>query len=341
MPRVARSLKSLSLGIGPYYTTGLGQFFVGDSLELLRRSTKRLKGKVDLLLTSPPFPLNKKKKYGNLRGDDYRRWFADLAPLFAELLSERGSIVIEIGNAWMPGRPVQSLLSLESLIGFVSHADAGLRLCQQFVCYNPCRLPSPAQWVTIERSRVVDSFTHVWWMSKSDYPDADNRRVLRPYSQSMKKLLTSKRFNAGTRPSEHRVSKNGFLRSHGGSIMPNVLELEPTHNGDPVRLPDSILRFANTSSRDPYYTRCRDAGLKPHPARMPLGLASFFIEFLTEPGDLVLDPFGGSNTTGYAAEQLGRRWIAIEQDRDYAKQSRLRFDKVKGPVRRVNKGKIR
>src|SRR5690606_29409967 len=119
---------------------------------------KQLKGKVQLILTSPPFPLNNKKSYGNLSGDEYLTWFTSLAPLFASLLTEDGSIVVELGNAWVPGRPVQSLLHLESLLAFVKHEEAGLRLCQQFICYNPARLPSPAQWVTIKRERVTDSF---------------------------------------------------------------------------------------------------------------------------------------------------------------------------------------
>jgi len=54
-------------------------------------------------------------------------------------------------------------------------------------------------------------------------------------------------------------------------------------------------------------------------------LPRFFIEFLTEPGDLVLDPFAGSNTTGAVAEELRRKWIAIEKNREYAEDSELRF----------------
>jgi DNA modification methylase len=66
--------------------------------------------------------------------------------------------------------------------------------------------------------------------------------------------------------------------------------------------------------------------LETHPARMQMGLASFFIEFLTKPGDLVLDPFGGSNTSGYAAEMLGRRWLSVEANEEYALGSRGRFE---------------
>src|SRR5438874_7775307 len=142
----------------PAQTTALGRYYVGEALQLLDGPLgRRLKGRVQLLLTSPPFPLNRKKSYGNLTGAEYRKWFLSLAPRFAELLRPDGSIVIELGNAWMPGRPVQSLLHLQSLMGFVNHPKAKLRLCQEFICYNPSRLPSPAAWVTTRRDRLTDA----------------------------------------------------------------------------------------------------------------------------------------------------------------------------------------
>lgn len=314
------------------HKTKLGRYYIGDSSSLLRNSLgKELDGKVQLLFTSPPYPLNEKKSYGNLKAEEYKRWFVELAETFAGLLTPSGSIVIEIGNAWEAGRPVQSLLSLESLIGFVRNPKTDLRLIQKVICYNPSRLPSPAQWVTVNRIRLTDSFTNVWWMSKTDYPKADNRRVLRPYSDAMKRLLKRKSYNAGPRPSEHRISEQSFMRDHGGSIAHNVIELEPMEAGREVRLPEvfqlpeNALALSNNNSNDHYHRTCRERGIKPHPARMPAGLAAFFIEFLTDPGDLVLDPFAGSNTTGFAAELTGRKWASIEAEKKYAEQSEVRL----------------
>ena len=159
-----------------FYSTEFGEYYIGKCEEILPRLG--LEGKVQLILTSPPFPLNNKKKYGNLNGDEYLAWFSSLAELFSKVLKPNGSIVIEMGNSWEKDRPVQSLLHLNSLMSFVNNEKAGLRLCQEFICYNPARLPSPAQWVTINRIRAIDSFTHIWWMSNSDYPKADNRRIL-------------------------------------------------------------------------------------------------------------------------------------------------------------------
>lgn len=308
------------------HTTELGVYHNGYSDKLLRTELgEELRGRVQLILTSPPFPLNNKKSYNNLQGEKYKIWFAGLAKIFADLLTEDGSIVIEMGNAWMPGRPVQSLLHLESLIEFVKNSDAGLRLCQQFICYNPSRLPSPAQWVTVNRIRTTDSFTHVWWMSKTDFPKADNRKVLRPYSKDMQSLLRRQKYNKGKRPSGHNISNDGFLTDHGGSISQNFFELEQMENERDVRLPNAF-SMSNTGSNDFFLRKCRERGITPHPARMPAGLAAFFIQFLTDPNDLVLDPFAGSNTTGYTAERLGRRWVSVEAKQEYVQQSLIRFE---------------
>ncbi|AQG79934.1 DNA-methyltransferase [Spirosoma montaniterrae] len=308
-----------------YFSTDLGQLIIGKTEEVLSNNIDVLKGKFDLIITSPPFPLNAKKKYGNLTGDKYKDWFTSLAPLFSDLLSPTGSLVIEIGNSWEPDRPVQSLLHLESLLGFVKNSDADLRLIQEFICYNPSRLPSPAQWVTVNRIRTVDSYTHVWWMAKSDYPKADNSKVLRPYSKSMLQLLKKQKYNAGKRPSEHNISANGFFKNHGGSIAHNLFEVEQIEHNREVRLPHNVLSFSNTSSNDVFSQKCREEGIVPHPARMSGGLISFFVDFLTNKGDLILDPFAGSNTTGYIAEMMNRRWFSIEISEDYAYQSTLRF----------------
>ena len=309
------------------YTTKYGKLLVGDSIGLSKSYLGRYYGgKFNLIITSPPFPLNSKKRYGNLQGEDYYNWFVKLAPIFSKLLTDDGSLVIEIGNAWEIGRPVQSLLHLKCLLGLVESPNSDLRLIQEFICYNPSRLPSPAQWVTVNRLRTVDSYTHIWWIGKNDLPKADNSKVLRPYSRSMEKLIETKKYNAGKRPSEHSISSSAFVKDNGGSIAHNLFELEPIDAKRDARLPHNVLSFSNTSSNDHYLKRCRKENITPHPARMQRGLVNFFTEFLTDENDLILDPFAGSNTTGYCAEKLRRHWISIEANEDYAYDSIIRFE---------------
>jgi DNA modification methylase len=291
------------------YRTERGMMIQGTAEAFLTSPLfEKYRRKVQLIFTSPPFPLNRKKKYGNQQGEGYVKWLSSFASLFRDCLKPDGSIVLEMGNAWEPGQPVMSTLALRALLAFL---DAGkFHLCQQFVCYNPARLPTPAQWVNVERIRVKDAFTHVWWMSATERPKANNRRVLHEYSSSMKKLLASKKYNAGARPSEHHIGEKSFLKNNEGAIPPNVLT------------------YANTTASDDYLKYCREHGLQLHPARMPAKLPEFFINLLTSPRNLVLDPFAGSNTTGAAAERLKRRWISIETNPVYVQGSRGRFSKT-------------
>lgn len=295
----------LDLPLQEAYHTELGVAYKGKAEQFLQsKEGRKARGKVQLIFTSPPFPLNRKKNYGNAQGAEYVRWLSEFAPNFVELLRPNGSLVIEMGNAWEPGKPVMSTLALEALLAF--RKGGNLNLCQQFVCYNPARLPSPAAWVTVERIRLKDAYTHVWWMSPVERPPAFNGRngVVSPYSLSMEALLKRRTYNSGKRPSQHDIGAKSFLKRHRGAIRPNVLT------------------FTNTTASDPYLAYCRDNGFQKHPARMPIGLADFFIRFLTNKGQLVCDPFAGSNTTGAAAERLGRRWISIEPYQPYVDGSK-------------------
>lgn len=182
----------------------------------------------------------------------------------------------------------------------------GFDLAQEFFWFNPSKLPSPAEWVNVRRIRVKDAVNCVWWLSKTPNPKADNRRVLTEYSDSMQGLLRNG-YVAKMRPSGWDISEK-FSRDNGGAIPPNLLTI------------------ANTDSNGQYLKRCREAGLAPHPARFPPDLPRFFIRFLTEPGDIVLDFLAGSNVTGKVAEEEGRRWMAFELIEDYLRASLFRWE---------------
>ncbi|TIU90022.1 MAG: site-specific DNA-methyltransferase [Mesorhizobium sp.] len=316
------------------YETNLGAAYCGDSKKILENpSFGTHKGTVQLAFTSPPFPLNTKKKYGNLQGEDYITWFADYAPLLRDMVTDDGSIVIEIGNAWVPGEPVMSTHVLEAFLRFLKKGD--LHLCQEFIWYNPARLPSPIEWVNRERARVKDAFTRIWWMSPVTRPKADNRKVLREYSPSMRRLIETGKYNAGARPSEHHIGAESFKTDNDGAIPPNVGGVDALPSLDGLITPKGFAKFleentnllkaANTLSSDSYREFCLQKGAPIHPARMPSTLVEFFIKFLTDENDTVLDPFAGSNTTGAVAQSLGRRWISVEADWTYAAHSIGRF----------------
>jgi len=287
----------------PYYETKLGTAYCGDSLELMRQLPDN---SVNLILTSPPFALTRQKEYGNKQEEEYIDWFMQFSKEFYRLLTDDGSLVIDLGGAYLPGHPVRSIYQYELLVRLCK--EQKFFLAQEFFHYNPARLPTPAEWVTIRRIRVKDSVNVVWWLSKTENPKSDNKKVLKPYSDSMKALLKNG-YKAQKRPSGHDISEK-FGNDNGGAIPPNLLEL------------------ANTESNSRYIKRCKDLGIKPHPARFPKDFADFFIKFTSSEGDLVLDPFAGSNTTGYAAETLERRWIAMELNELYLAGSKVRFEEA-------------
>lgn len=314
------------------YQTDLGEAWAGDSKQFLRHLPDE---SVDLIFTSPPYALQKPKPYGNHRDGTYLRWFRPFAAEIFRVLKGSGSFVLNIGGGWQSGFPTRSLYIYKLLLD-LCEPDSRRKdpphfsLAQEFFWFNPAKMPNPAQWVTIDRVRVKDAVEYVWWLSKTPSPKADNRRVLSPYSRSMQRLLSTQRYNKGRRPSGWQVSDDWAV-NHGGSIPPNVLpvDLVDSPHTSPIRGMDEHLNMfveANTSSNDSYRKRCRENGIAAHPAMFPKALPEFFIRFLTEPKDLVVDPFAGSNTTGKTADELGRRWISIEQNRFYLESSRYRWD---------------
>jgi DNA modification methylase len=166
------------------YRNRLGRMACGDSLEVLRRTKAK---SVDLIMTSPPFGLIKKKEYGNEQGSAYLAWFEAFAVEFARVLKPNGSLVIDIGGAWNKGAPTRSLYHFELLLMLCNKFH--FHLAQEFYWWNPAKLPTPAEWVTIRRVRVKDAINTVWWLSPTAWPKASNRRVLQPYSPSMLHLL--------------------------------------------------------------------------------------------------------------------------------------------------------
>jgi len=285
----------------PFYYTGFGAAYQEDALKIMKKIPD---SSINLIMTSPPYALVFKKEYGNVDAEHYVEWFTKFSNEFHRILTDDGSLVIDIGGAWNKGTPTRSIYQFELLV----HLTKKFHLAQEFYWHNPAKLPAPAEWVTVRRIRVKDSIETVWWLSKSPYPKANNRNVLRPYSDDMQRLMVNG-YRAKKRPSGHNIT-NKFNIDNGGAIPPNLLTI------------------GNTDSGSPYMKLCEEHSIKPHPARYPKELPEFFIKFLTAQNDIVLDPFCGSNVTGMAAEKLKRRWIAIDTVKEYLEGSKFRFEQV-------------
>lgn len=277
-----------------------GRIFHGDSYHLI--SNLRASS-VDLFVTSPPFGLVREKEYGNVQADNYIDWFRPFATELHRTLKNTGSLVIDIGGTWNKGLPTRHLYHFKLLIMLCE--EFGFHLAQDFYWWNPAKLPTPAEWVTVRRIRVKDAINKVWWLSKTPWPKASNKRILQPYSDHMKDLLKNG-YQPKMRPSGHDISEK-FGTDNGAAIPPNLIAV------------------ANTESNSSYLRYCRANDIKPHPARFPVELPEFFVRMLTDENDLVIDPFAGSCVTGEICERLKRRWICAELRRDYVQGAVGRF----------------
>lgn len=300
VPHTSTQPVALLSGVLPAYTTRRGAVYQGDALDLLRAMPDE---SVNLVITSPPYALEFKKEYGNEPQASYVEWFLPFAREVRRVVRSDGSFVVNIGGAWQKGHPVRSLYHFRLLLELVE--NAGFFLAQEIYWHNPAKMPTPAEWVNVQRIRVKDSVEPCWWLSRTERPKASNLGVLVPYSNDMIRLI-DRGFRAKKRPSGH-LAKAGWQKDLGGAI------------------PGNVLTMGNNDSNGRYIAMLTKLGLKVHPARFPVQLPEWFIRFLTDPGDVVLDIFGGSMTTGWAAERLDRAWLGFEMSDEYVKASRLRF----------------
>lgn len=317
--------KDVVLQASPAYVTTLGAAYHGDALSLLPQLPDN---SISLVITSPPFALQREKEYGNHNQDDYIDWLEAFAKLIHQKLRTDGSFVLDLGGAYKKGVPVRSLYNFRVLIRLCD--EIGFSLAEDFYWFNSSKLPSPIEWVNKRKLRAKDSVNTIWWLGKTEWPKADITKVLSEYSSRMKQLLKNPEgfYTPKKRPSGHDIGK-GFGKDNGGAI------------------PSNLLQIPNTESNGIYLSGCKAVGVKQHPARFPAKLPEFFIRFLTEPNDIVLDIFAGSNTTGYVAEIEGRRWLAFEKQLDYLAASSFRFlsknkskEELASIYSRINNGEI-
>lgn len=272
------------------YKTSFGECICGDSKKLISELEN---GSVDLFITSPPYPLINPKEYGNESQDRYNDWLLEFVKLMIPKLKPTGSIVIDFGTSYLKNKPSYNIYSFELLVRMVK--ELNLNLCQPFYWYNPSRLPYPSMYVCRRKIRAKDNVNNLWWLSPNENPKADTTKVLKPYSKAMKKFFRKK-----------KPKDTSFQKNKGA-------------------LPSNLLEMANADNKSRYLQACRSLGIKYHPARFPTTLPEFFVKFLTDENDFVVDIFGGSNTTGYVCETLKRKWKVFEISQEYVATSTFRF----------------
>ena len=213
----------LSISSKSLYRTQRGRAYVGDSLQLLAELPD---SSIDLVLTSPPFALQRQKTYGNVEETDYVKWIRPFGEEVFRVLKDGGSFVLDLGGAYRSGVPSRSLYNFRVLLALCDEVGFS---AEDFYWFNPAKLPSPIEWVNKRKIRAKDSVNTVWWFSKTSFPKADVRKVLAPYSGRMKKLISDPEgfYKPKMRPSGHDIGAS-FSKDNGGAIPSNLLSIPNT-----------------------------------------------------------------------------------------------------------------
>ena len=265
---------------------------------------------IHLCVTSPPYPLKKARQYGNVAENEWVSFLcASLEPIIKNMVAG-GSIVLNVTNDIFESKSPARSLYLERLI-LALHDNLGLHLMDRIPWVNDSKPPAPTHWACIKRVQLAVSWEPVLWFTNDpSQVRSDNRRVLLPHTDKHQKLISGggEQRVANYGNGAYRVNVGSFSNQTEGKIPKNRLLL-----GHSCKDTRSIRREA------------KQMGLPPHPAMFPTSLPEFFIRFLTEENELVVDPFAGAFKTCIAAERLGRRWIGTERVLEYIEQSKVLF----------------
>ena len=266
---------------------------------------------IHALITSPPYPIRGKgRAYGIIDESRYIDFICGaLEPIIARL-APGGSLALNVGqDCYVQGLPTRSLYRERLVIALADRF--GLHKCDDLIWHNPSKAPAPVQWASKSRVQLQHGYEPILWMTNDPKRlFSNNQRVLQPHSEKHLALIA--------RGGEHqpRSNSDGAYQVRKGSYA------NPTAG----KIPRNVLRFSHTcADQKAYKAAARKLGLPVHGAPMPVALARFLTEFLTEPGQLVVDRFGGSLTTAKACELTGRRWIAMENALEYVRGGAERF----------------
>lgn len=270
---------------------------------------------IHLILTSSPYPLQKARAYGGPTEAEFVDFICRSLEPLVKNLAAGGSLALNLGqDLFQPKSPARSLYLERTVLAL--HSRLGLQLMDRLVWESSNKLPGPTWWTCRKRVQLVGTYEPVYWFSNE--PNAcfaDNRRVLQPHSEQHKALMA----RGGEK--RHAVSGDGAYTIRPGSFATTTAG----------RIARNILKFPiGGGGRTAHRKAVEAAGLPQHGAPMPIGLAKFLIEFLTEPGQMVAEPFGGDLNVGAAAELTGRRWIATEMMAEHVAGGSLHFRDAPG-----------
>lgn len=267
-----------------------------------------------LALTSPPFPLRQPRSYGNPPIEEYTDFICRTIEPIVRNLVPGGNVALSLSADIFESKSPARSLYLEKLTIALCER-LGLQLMDRLI-WESNKPPGPIAWASKQRMQLNAGYEFVLWLCNDPGRCiADNRRVLEPHTDAQLKLMA--------RGGERRTSVNGdgAYRLHPGSYGTQT----------EGRIPRNVFHVSNNCvSQRAYKRKAAELGLRPHGATMPLALARKLVRFMTDVGQLVVDPCGGSMTTPLACELEGRRWAATDLDFDYVRGGAERFNDFAG-----------
>lgn len=313
----SKDLSAINPGVAVLgFSTDLGVAILGSCDSVF----SSIDAPITLVVTSPPYPLARARNYGNPSESEYVDWLCKTIEPVVKCLVPGGSICLNVSNdIFMPKSPARSMYCERLLLAL--HDRLGLHLMDRLIWENPQKPPGPLQYASLARTQLNVGYEPIYWLTNDpSRVRSNNRRVLQAHTERHLQLIAS---GGETREA---VYADGAYRIRTGSFG----------NATEGRIPRNILRYGHRCASQSRYKKLAAAhGLPVHGAPMPLSLAKFLVEFLTEPGDVVGEIFAGSFTTPLAAELLGRRWLATEIVAEYVMGGSLRFEAFPGFFRNL------
>ncbi|TXH00067.1 MAG: site-specific DNA-methyltransferase [Nevskiaceae bacterium] len=294
------------------FSTDLGIALWGTCQEALAR----LDEPISLVLTSPPYCLAKERAYGGPKAQEWVDFILRCIEPLVKSLKRGGSIVLNIGNdSFISGSPARSTLTYRLVLELESKLS--LSLVDTMVWWNASKPPGPIRYASLERVQLNSAWEPCFWFTNDAHALAsDNRRVLMEHSERHLKLI-----KGGGEMREASYS-DGAHAIRAGRSFSKMTE---------GRIPRNVLEFGHAcKAQQAYKRRARALGLPAHGAPFPERLVEFLIKFMTEEGDLVVDPFSGSFTVPAVAERLNRRWVGVDTMGEYVRGGAERFTEAPG-----------
>ncbi len=264
------------------------QLFLGDCEEIVKEFPDN---SIDLIFTSPPYADQRNATYGGIKPSKYVKWFLPKSEQFLRVLKPTGTFVLNIKECVVNGERHTYVLEL-----ILRMREQGWLWTEEFIWHK--KNSYPGKWP----NRFRDNWEHLLQFNKQKKFAMYQEEVMVPVGEWAKDRLANLS-ETDRRRDESKVG-SGFGKNVSNWIGRNRV------------YPTNVIHMA---------TECSN---RNHSATFPVDLPKWFIKLFTKVGDMVLDPFNGSGTTTFAALELRRKFVGIDNNSEYVELARHRIENI-------------